>query len=79
MLRVGEVDVVGGNYKLYILMETQLAQEVVANAAALSSGLASNGHMVVNGISMIPERPRSSRSPPRRCKRSPSCSSRTKS
>jgi outer membrane protein OmpA-like peptidoglycan-associated protein len=33
-----------------ILVETQLQQEVVATAAALSTGLASNGHIVVNGI-----------------------------
>jgi len=33
-----------------ILVETQLQQEVVATAAALSAGLNSNGHIVVNGI-----------------------------
>lgn len=33
-----------------IVTETPLTQEVVANAAALTSGLASNGHTVVNGI-----------------------------
>lgn len=34
----------------YILVQTQLTQDVVATAAALSSGLSSNGHAVVNGI-----------------------------
>jgi outer membrane protein OmpA-like peptidoglycan-associated protein len=33
-----------------IVIETQLTQDVVANAAALSGGLSSNGHAVVNGI-----------------------------
>jgi OOP family OmpA-OmpF porin len=33
-----------------ILTETALKQEVVASAAALTSGLAANGHTVVNGI-----------------------------
>jgi outer membrane protein OmpA-like peptidoglycan-associated protein len=33
-----------------IVVETQLSQDVVANAAALSSGLAGTGHTVVNGI-----------------------------
>jgi len=33
-----------------IVVETALTQDVVANAAALSSGLTSNGHAVVNGI-----------------------------
>jgi outer membrane protein OmpA-like peptidoglycan-associated protein len=40
----------GGNYKQHILIETQLTQDVVANAAALSSGLAATGHTVVKGI-----------------------------
>ena len=40
----------GLTYSETILTETQLKQEVVADAAALSSGLAKNGHMVVNGI-----------------------------
>jgi len=33
-----------------IVIETQLRQDVVANAAALGSSLASSGHTVVNGI-----------------------------
>jgi outer membrane protein OmpA-like peptidoglycan-associated protein len=33
-----------------IVVETALTQDVVANAAALSGGLTSNGHAVVNGI-----------------------------
>jgi len=33
-----------------IVTETALKQEVVASAAVLTSGLASNGHIVVNGI-----------------------------
>ena len=33
-----------------IVVETELTQDVVANAAALSSGLAGSGHAVVNGI-----------------------------
>jgi OmpA-OmpF porin, OOP family len=33
-----------------IVVETQLTQEVVATAAALSGGLTTNGHAVVNGI-----------------------------
>jgi len=39
-----------GNIQQTIVIETQLTQEVVADAAALSGGLASTGHMVVNGI-----------------------------
>lgn len=39
-----------GNYDQTVVVEVQLQQEVTANAAALSSGLASNGHAVVNGI-----------------------------
>ncbi len=39
-----------GNYKETILTETQLTQDVVANAAAISQGLASTGHMVIAGI-----------------------------
>jgi OOP family OmpA-OmpF porin len=34
----------------HIVTEIKLKQEMVASAAALSSGLASNGHIVVNGI-----------------------------
>ena len=33
-----------------IVTETKLTQEVVANAAALSTGISANGHIVVNGI-----------------------------
>jgi OmpA-OmpF porin, OOP family len=40
----------GGAYTQTILIETQLTQDVVANAAALSSSLAGSGHSVVNGI-----------------------------
>jgi len=40
----------GGTIEETILKIIDLKQEVFADAAALSSGLASNGHMVVNGI-----------------------------
>jgi outer membrane protein OmpA-like peptidoglycan-associated protein len=40
----------GGNYKQNILIETQLTQDVVANAAQLSSSFAGSGHTVVTGI-----------------------------
>jgi outer membrane protein OmpA-like peptidoglycan-associated protein len=40
----------GLTYSETILTQTELKQEVVASAAALDSGLAANGHMVVNGI-----------------------------
>jgi outer membrane protein OmpA-like peptidoglycan-associated protein len=40
----------GGNYRQTIVKEIELKQDVVADAAALSSGLASNGHVVANGI-----------------------------
>jgi OOP family OmpA-OmpF porin len=40
----------GGNYKETIVQQTALTQEVVANAAMLSTGLAASGHIVVNGI-----------------------------
>ena len=40
----------GLTYSEIILTQTELKQEVVADAAALSSGLAKNGHMVVDGI-----------------------------
>jgi OOP family OmpA-OmpF porin len=40
----------GGGYKLTSVTETQLTQDVVADAAALSQGLATNGHAVVNGV-----------------------------
>jgi outer membrane protein OmpA-like peptidoglycan-associated protein len=37
-----------------IVIETQLTQDVVANAAELSTGLAGSGHTVVNGILFDP-------------------------
>jgi outer membrane protein OmpA-like peptidoglycan-associated protein len=40
----------GGGYKQTVMIETQLTQDVVANAAALSSGLTNSGHTVVRGI-----------------------------
>lgn len=40
----------GGGIAETIVVETALSQDVVANAAALSSGLAGSGHAVVNGI-----------------------------
>jgi OmpA-OmpF porin, OOP family len=40
----------GGGIRETIVTETELKQEVVADAAALSSGLSSNGHAVVSGI-----------------------------
>jgi outer membrane protein OmpA-like peptidoglycan-associated protein len=40
----------GDNYKLHIVVETALTQDVVANAAALSGGLTGSGHVVVTGI-----------------------------
>jgi OmpA-OmpF porin, OOP family len=39
-----------GNYKQVVMFETTLTQDVVANAAALSNGLTTSGHTVVNGI-----------------------------
>jgi outer membrane protein OmpA-like peptidoglycan-associated protein len=46
-----EVDVTNGNnYKLHIVIETALTQDVVANAADLSTGISGVGHIVVNGI-----------------------------
>jgi OOP family OmpA-OmpF porin len=39
-----------GNYRQTIVTATALTQDVVANAAALSSGLSTTGHAVVNGI-----------------------------
>ena len=39
-----------GGYEQEIMTEKQMVQEITANAAALSSGLASNGHAVVTGI-----------------------------
>jgi len=39
-----------GTYELTIATETALTQEVVADAAALSSGLAATGHIAVYGI-----------------------------
>jgi outer membrane protein OmpA-like peptidoglycan-associated protein len=40
----------GDNYKLHIVVETQLKQDVVATAADLSNGITSTGHTVVQGI-----------------------------
>jgi OmpA-OmpF porin, OOP family len=40
----------GGGIAETIVVETALTQDVVANAAALSTGLAGSGHAVVNGI-----------------------------
>jgi OOP family OmpA-OmpF porin len=40
----------GGGIKETFLEETTLTQDVVANAAAMTSGLKSTGHVVVNGI-----------------------------
>jgi outer membrane protein OmpA-like peptidoglycan-associated protein len=46
-----EADVTNGdNYKLHIVTETALTQDVVANAADLSNGITGAGHIVVNGI-----------------------------
>jgi len=39
-----------GNYELTIVKQTALAQEVVANAAALTSGINATGHAAVYGI-----------------------------
>jgi OmpA-OmpF porin, OOP family len=39
-----------GGYRETIVTETQLTQDVVADAAAMSNGLANSGHTVVNGI-----------------------------
>jgi outer membrane protein OmpA-like peptidoglycan-associated protein len=39
-----------GDYREVFVTETTLTQDVVANAAALSSGLSGAGHVVVNGI-----------------------------
>ncbi len=39
-----------GSLEETFVTETSLTQDVVANAAALSGGLAGNGHVVVNGI-----------------------------
>jgi OOP family OmpA-OmpF porin len=40
----------GSQYDITVVTERQMAQEVVASAAVLATGLAGNGHMVVNGI-----------------------------
>jgi OOP family OmpA-OmpF porin len=39
-----------GGYRVTTVVETALTQEVVANAAALSTGLQATGHIVVQGI-----------------------------
>jgi outer membrane protein OmpA-like peptidoglycan-associated protein len=41
---------VNGTYRENIVTEIALTQDVVANAAAMSGGLATSGHTVVNGI-----------------------------
>lgn len=45
-----DVEVGGGNYKLYTVIETPLTQDVAATAADLSNGITGAGHIVVNGI-----------------------------
>jgi outer membrane protein OmpA-like peptidoglycan-associated protein len=46
-----QVEISGsGGIRETIVTETELKQEVVADAAALSSGLTSSGHTVVSGI-----------------------------
>jgi outer membrane protein OmpA-like peptidoglycan-associated protein len=40
----------GNNYKLHIVVETPLTQDVAATAADLSTGITGAGHVVVNGI-----------------------------
>jgi OOP family OmpA-OmpF porin len=46
-----EIEISGsGGYRISTVTETQLTQDMVANAADLSSGLTSNGHVVVSGI-----------------------------
>jgi outer membrane protein OmpA-like peptidoglycan-associated protein len=39
-----------GEVAEHIVTETKLTQDVVANAAALSTGISASGHIVVNGI-----------------------------
>jgi outer membrane protein OmpA-like peptidoglycan-associated protein len=39
-----------GSYRQTVMFETTLTQDVTANAAALSNGLTTSGHTVVNGI-----------------------------
>jgi OOP family OmpA-OmpF porin len=40
----------GGSYRFTSVTETELTQDVVANAVDLSNGLKNNGHIVLNGI-----------------------------
>jgi hypothetical protein len=40
----------GGGYHFTSVTETELTQDVVANALDLSNGLKNNGHIVLNGI-----------------------------
>jgi outer membrane protein OmpA-like peptidoglycan-associated protein len=47
---IGESVGGAGQYTQSIVIQTKLTQDVVATAAALSSGLAASGHIVVNGI-----------------------------
>ena len=41
---------VGGYYLQTVMFETNLTQDVTANAAAMSNGITTSGHTVVNGI-----------------------------
>jgi OOP family OmpA-OmpF porin len=46
-----QIEVAGtGTYRVTTVTETKLTQDVVADAAALSQGLAATGHIVVSGI-----------------------------
>jgi len=47
---IGESVGSGGHYSQDIVIEKTLTQDVVATAAALSTGLTASGHIVVNGI-----------------------------
>ena len=47
---IAEVVNAANNYEQTVVIETTLTQDVVADAAALSSGLTGSGHAVVNGI-----------------------------
>ena len=43
-------EVHGGGYVQTVMFETTLTQDVTANAAAMSNGITTSGHTVVNGI-----------------------------
>jgi OOP family OmpA-OmpF porin len=47
---IAEVVNTANTYEQTVVIETTLTQDVVADAAALSSGLTGSGHAVVNGI-----------------------------